>query len=649
MSNMHAFGSVAGSMGLSMYFARRAGVFAMAHRLRFHVQKHAGHHSSPGMPLHSHWSVVFGAGAGIGVALALVYERYLKTKVGAYANPSWGRTKVRSAFEKVVEQAKAAPPVLQAEPSTSVPEPIKEQLKRSLGSMGPGAAPVPPSFLKKHPKGVGVDLVKVEGMAVDEVLMLPVPNLGKFYESTASDNSLGTGIHHQYNQFTNKEDLILGDIVRKEGMPPWSRGYLRAGPRKTLYFNPKEVNAAIVTCGGLCPGLNNIVREVTKSLINLYGAKKVYGIRGGYWGFHEGGDEPMVLDHDAVRGIQHLGGTVLGSARGGYDLEQILGFCKRKDISQLYIVGGDGTHRAANKVGLEALARRLNLAVAGIPKTIDNDLDLVDRTFGFNSAVMAAQDAIRSASVEARCNLPNGIGIVKLMGRHAGFIAAHATLASGEVDLCLVPEVPIELEGTYGILPHIERVLKTKGKAVIVVAEGAGEELVGAEGGVDAGGNKKLPEIGPFIKDTINKHFKSKGTTVNVKYIDPSYMIRSVPANASDALFCMLLAQNAVHGAVRAARPLPLLTTLAHPLRAQLPARACWPRAQMAGYTCFTTGLCCNRTVYLPIPALVENSPRKMDQAGRTWERIITVTGQPNRPCDKSARPDSAVQPATIF
>ena len=212
----------------------------------------------------------------------------------------------------------------------------------------------------------------------------------------------------------------------------------------------------------------------------------------------------------------------------------------------------------------------------------------------------------------------NGIGIVKLMGRHAGFIAAHATLASGDVDVCLVPEVEVELEGPYGILPHIERVLKTKGKCVVVVAEGAGEELVGAEAGVDAGGNKKLPEIGPFIKNAINKYFKEKNTTVNVKYIDPSYMVRSVAANASDSLFCMLLAQNAVHGA-------------------------------MAGYTCFTTGLCCNRTVYLPIPALVENSPRMMDKAGRTWERVITVTGQPNRPVDKSKAPDSSVQPATIF
>ena len=317
-----------------------------------------------------------------------------------------------------------------------------------------------------------------------------------------------------------------------------------------------------------------------------------------------------------ISGIQHLGGTILGSARGGFDLEQMFGFCERYKINQLYVVGGDGTHRAANKFGLEALARRANIAVAGIPKTIDNDLDLVDRTFGFNSAVMAAQDAIRSASVEARCNKPNGIGIVKLMGRHAGFIAAHATLASGEVDLCLVPEVPIELEGPYGVLPHIERVLKAKGKAVIVLAEGAGEDLVGAAAGVVAGGNKKLPEIGPFFTDAVNKHFKAKDITVNVKYIDPSYMIRSVPANASDSLFCMLLAQNAVHGA-------------------------------MAGYTCFTTGLCCNRTVYLPIPALVENSPRMMARPAGRGAHHQRDRAEPTGG-DIEASATSSVQPATI-
>ena len=456
------------------------------------------------------------------------------------------------------------------------------------------------------------------------VFRFTVSHLGDFYEGRRLENHLGSGVNHDYNQKLGprgESDLILGDIVRKPSMPPFSRAFVRAGPRKTLYFDPRRVNAAIVTCGGLCPGLNNIIREVTNTLLNLYGAKSVLGVRGGYWGFHPApvGSPPVQLTVESVAGIHKQGGTVLGSSRGGFDIEKIVAFCRVHGVSQLYVVGGDGTHRAAHKIGQMALDRRLQIAVAGVPKTIDNDLDIIDRSFGFNSAVAAAQDAIQSAKTEAQCNLPNGIGIVKLMGRHAGFIAAHAALASGEVDLCLIPEVPIELEGAYGCLEHLRRVVENRGHAVIVVAEGAGEDLIGVATATDAGGNKSLPEIGPFFKEAVSTFFNKFGVQTTIKYIDPSYMIRSVPANASDSLFCMLLAQNAVHGA-------------------------------MAGYTCFTTGIVCNRTVYIPIPAIVENSPRILDKVGRTWERVVSVTGQPNRPLEKHDRSCChAVQPATVF
>jgi 6-phosphofructokinase 1 len=237
--------------------------------------------------------------------------------------------------------------------------------------------------------------------------------------------------------------------------------------------------------------------------------------------------------------------------------------------------------------------------VAGIPKTIDNDIDYIDHSFGFSSAVEAAQAAIRSAKTEAVCNLPNGIGIVKLMGRSAGFIAAHATMASGDVDLCLVPEVPLVLDGPTGCLPHLMRRVKQQGYAVVVVAEGAGEELLGSSAEKDAGGNKKLPPIGEYMKKVIEEYFVQHGDVATVKYIDPSYMVRSVPANAADSLYCMQLAQNAVHGA-------------------------------MAGYTGFSVGLCNNRMVWLPIPELVATSPRSMNACGRTWERVLALTRQPN-------------------
>lgn len=289
----------------------------------------------------------------------------------------------------------------------------------------------------------------------------------------------------------------------------------------------------------------------------------------------------------------------MGSSRGGFDLEKILDFIKERDIQQLYVIGGDGTHRGAFRVHEGCLERGYNTAIAGIPKTIDNDIDYIDNSFGFQSAVEAAQVAIRSAKTEAVCNLPNGIGIVKLMGRSAGYIAAHSTMASSDVDLCLIPEVPVVLEGENGCLPHLMQRVKQQGYAVVVVAEGAGEEVLGTSTEVDASGNKKLPKIGEFMKKSIEDYFQKHGETATVKYIDPSYTVRSVPANAADSLYCMQLAQNAVHGA-------------------------------MAGYTGFSVGLCNNRMVFLPIPELVATSPRSMNPRGRTWERILALTRQPN-------------------
>ena len=247
----------------------------------------------------------------------------------------------------------------------------------------------------------------------------------------------------------------------------------------------------------------------------------------------------------------------------------------------------------------ECVKRGLNIAVAGIPKTIDNDVDYIDRSFGFQSAVEAAQGGIRTGKTEAMCNVPNGIGIVKLMGRSAGFLAVYAALGSGDVDLVLVPEVPIVLEGPDGILPFLRQRVKEQKYAVVVVAEGAGEELLGVSEELDAGGNRARPKIGPFIIDAIASHFKKHGQEATIKYIDPSYTVRSVPANGADSLYCMKLAQNAVHGA-------------------------------MAGLTGFSVGLVNKSVVYLPIPQLVATSPRSMDPYGTAWERVLAMTGQPN-------------------
>jgi 6-phosphofructokinase 1 len=260
---------------------------------------------------------------------------------------------------------------------------------------------------------------------------------------------------------------------------------------------------------------------------------------GGYGGFYDPDTPPIELTPETVRHIHHQGGTVLGSSRGGFDIDKIIAFIKKKNIRQMYVIGGDGTHRGCYKIHETCMELGLHVAVAGIPKTIDNDVDYIDRSFGFISSVEQAQAAIKAAATEAMCNLPNGIGIVKLMGRSSGYIAAHATLGSGDVDLCLIPEVPIVLDGETGCLPHLWRRVKNKGYAVVVVAEGAGEEILGESTETDASGNKKLPQIGEFMKDEISAFFKSKGEVATVKYIDPSYMIRSVPANATDSLYCM--------------------------------------------------------------------------------------------------------------
>lgn len=421
----------------------------------------------------------------------------------------------------------------------------------------------------------------------------------------------------QYNQLIGTHECILGKILRKPGTDiQRTTAYVRAGPRPMLHFDPATVNAAIVTCGGLCPGLNNVIREITNSLIFSYGVKgKIWGIQGGFKGFYDSTLPAVELTASVVEDIHHQGGTVLGSSRGGFDFEKILKFIKEKDIKQLYVIGGDGTHRGAFKIHEGCMKQGMNVSVAGIPKTIDNDVDYIDRSFGFESAVEAAQDAIRCAKIEASCNLPNGIGIVKLMGRSSGFIAAFSTLCSGDVDLCLVPEVPLILDGEHGCLPHLYRTVKQKGFAVVVVAEGAGEEVLGESMEKDASGNKKLPAIGEFMKKSIEAYFKSLDDEATVKYIDPSYMVRSVPANASDSLYCMQLAQNAVHGS-------------------------------MAGFTGFSVGLCNNKMVLLPIPYLVSTSPRMMNSHGRTWERVLSKTRQPNTVVPKRERLDQNINTA---
>ena len=325
----------------------------------------------------------------------------------------------------------------------------------------------------------------------------------------------------------------------------------RAGPLPRIFHDPAWTRVGIVTAGGLCPGLNNVIKGLVETLFFGYGVKTVFGIRYGYAGLiPKFGYQPLMLNPDVVDTIHAQGGTILGSSRGQQPTEEIVDTLERMNINVLFCVGGDGSLRCAGDVADECLRRGLKISVVGIPKTIDNDLQFVGRSFGFETAVGVAANVIGLAHVEAK-GTPNGVGLVKLMGRDSGFIAAYAAMANPIVNFCLVPEMSFALEGPNGLLAALEkRFAVGKGHAVIVVAEGAGQDLVAGDSQKDASGNVLKKDIGVFLKDRITAHFKEKGIPSSVKYFDPSYTIRSVPAHGTDAIRCYLLARNAVHAAM---------------------------------------------------------------------------------------------------
>ncbi len=324
-----------------------------------------------------------------------------------------------------------------------------------------------------------------------------------------------------------------------------------AGPRPYIYFDPSKAKVGIVTCGGLCPGINDVIRSIVMTLYYSYGVKKIIGFKYGLQGFiPKYGHEIIELNPEVVKDIHTMGGTFLGTSRGHQSIEEIVDTLERLNIQILFMIGGDGTFKAAYKIKEEITKRNLKIAVITIPKTIDNDIWLVSKTFGFDTAVQYACEAIRCAHTEAIA-VPNGIGLVKLMGRHSGFIAAAATLATKEVNFCLIPEIDFDLEGEKGLLAELERRLERRKHAVIVVAEGAGQKYVQKDPPeYDPSGNIKLGDIGKFLKENIIKYFKNKNKEVIIRYIDPSYIIRSVPANVEDRIYCGFLGQYAVHAAL---------------------------------------------------------------------------------------------------
>jgi 6-phosphofructokinase 1 len=371
-----------------------------------------------------------------------------------------------------------------------------------------------------------------------------------------------------------------------------------AGPRRQLYFDPRRLTAAILTCGGLCPGLNNVVRAVVLQLVYAYGVRRILGLRYGYAGLSRRRAQPIELTPDVVESLHEHGGTLLGSSRGPQDLGEMVATLQELGIGLLIVIGGDGGLRGAAALAEAVGERKAPISIVGVPKTIDNDLDWIWRSFGFDTAVGAARQAIAAAHDEAR-GVHDGIGIVKLMGRHSGFVAAHATLACSDVNFCLVPEVPFTLDGSGGFLDCLDRRLGAKHHAVVVVAEGAGQDLIAADGAArhDASGNVVLKDIGIHLRDRIKAHREAQGNEALIRYIDPSYMIRSLPANSFDAQLCLALGQQAVH-------------------------------AGMAGKTNMVVGAWNQRFTHVPIPLAVARRKR-LDPDGETWKRVLETTGQP--------------------
>jgi 6-phosphofructokinase 1 len=403
------------------------------------------------------------------------------------------------------------------------------------------------------------------------------------------------------NYVTDDEYVRLDTSVTLGPQPELKRSQVfeRAGPREMLYFMPQHVHAGIVSCGGLCPGLNDVIRSIVRCLWYRYGVRRITGIRYGYKGFlPEYQFSTKELTPEVVDDIHKIGGTVLGSARGGgKEVSKIVDSMEQLNLNMLFTIGGDGTQKGSLDIADEISRRKLKIAMVGIPKTVDNDFSFIQRSFGFDTAVSKAVEVVTAAHMEAHSQI-NGIGLVKVMGRESGFIAVHTALASHEVNFCLIPEVPFDLDGPNGFLQHLENRLRKRKHAVIIIAEGALQDSLVQEVKTDASGNLKLVDVGIYLRDRIVAHFNDKeDMEINLKYIDPSYMIRSAPAEPNDSIYCERLGNAAAHAA-------------------------------MAGKTKVLIGLVNNSFVHLPMKVAVSRR-NHVDPEGSLWRDTLDATHQP--------------------
>jgi 6-phosphofructokinase 1 len=434
--------------------------------------------------------------------------------------------------------------------------------------------------------------------------MMGIPKLSELEIARLGECRFPSPVVQRGKRCVDEDDRVLVSANTRAlqpfleaGQPP--PAFEAAGPRAQIYFAPSQLTCGIVTCGGLCPGINNAIRAIVLTLHYAYGVPRILGFRYGYAGLSsQSGYEPLLLSPAAVDTIHEHGGTLLGTSWGQHDIVDMVDTLMRWHVGILFAIGGDGTMRGARALHQEIVNRRLRISIIGIPKTIDNDLAWIERSFGFNTAVAEARRVVAGAHAEAR-GAWNGIGLVKLMGRHAGFIAAHASLASSDVNFCLVPEVPFMLDGECGFFRALERRLDAKHHAVIVVAEGAGQELLQdpAHQEYDPSGNLRLKDIGGFLRDQITHYFAARHKEITIKYIDPSYTVRSFPADSLDAESCLMLGQHAVH-------------------------------AGMAGCTDMLVSYWNQHFVHVPLGLVTHVSPH-LDMQGEIWQSVLEATGQP--------------------
>jgi len=413
--------------------------------------------------------------------------------------------------------------------------------------------------------------------------------------------NIGDGV---FNYVKDGERILYNPSTKnyqsyiEQGLEPIS--FEKSGPKEKIFFDPSKTKVGIVTCGGLCPGLNNVIRGLVMQLNYRYGVTRILGFKYGYEGFISSYNHPYVeLTPKMVVNIHTLGGTILGSSRGPQDINEIVDCLEINNINILFAIGGDGTQSGAHIIHEEIERRGLKIAIVGIPKTVDNDINFVNKTFGFETAFTIASQIVMDAHNEAKGAF-NGIAIVKLMGRDSGYIASNAALATQEANFVLIPELIFDLYGEKGFLQALKLRLEKSHHALVILGEGAGQFLFKDEVVEnDLSGNQKFKDIGVFLKSEISKEFKKQNFPHTIKYIDPSYIIRSAAANANDSKFCTLLAQNAVHAA-------------------------------MAGYTDVLIGHWSENFTLLPIPATVRTR-KKIHLESELWWNVLESTGQPTK------------------